>query len=400
MATFIPEASRSKQAPHLHPVRIAILSFALFAVLMTLRDSGSRTEDVLPNFSSSSLPLSVDEKTAVDSGVFEDNSENTADSTLSTGEHNDLKPVTANSFHLNDFKENESFERKNEYQPPPCSQSKPGKQNFLMVFMGHSASSAILSELKQHSRFFITIPEPIDHPPYEFNTDLGIRYADEFFKNASSTGKISGFKMRPWHILHAAGEWKALVIKYNIRLIWQYRINVFKQAVGEYTARYMNDSSAIEGIDHTMSDEDRCKIGVGCQFRIENVSRLHDLMVNFIENNRQIQDAVHLLSNSNEEEQCMLPVTYEDYLYGRETTMRKLLKFLDADYEDHAPFRKKATSDNMCYALLNFHEEICDAFFRCSKWRSMLHDPRNLCTCSLSKGIGASTSRSFCPEVR
>ncbi|KAI0564049.1 P-loop containing nucleoside triphosphate hydrolase [Gracilaria domingensis] len=404
------ESNRSKHGVHnVNPIRVATIVFALFVVLMTLRDSGTRLEDVLGHSESTKISSFWDESERESSGLegttrdeLEENTEdNTKDNANSLPHENaeELTPVDARTFRLNEVDEGNAQDSPIDYRPPPCKHSEPGRQNFLMVFMGHSASSAILSELRQHSRFFISVPEPIDHPPYEFNTQLGLQYADEFFQNSSSTGKIAGFKMRPWHILHAPDEWKALVKRHNIRLIWQYRINVFKQAVGEYTAKYMNDSSAVEGIDHTMSEEDRCKIGVGCQFRIDNVSQLHDLMVNFIENNRQIQDAVHLLSDPNEEEQCVLPVTYEDYLYYRETTMHKLMTFLDVDFENHAPFRKKATSDNMCYALLNFHDEICDAFFRCSKWRSMLHDPRNSCTCSLSKRSGPSSSSLFCPQV-
>lgn len=378
--------------------RTNLLLLALFVVLISLRDSLSSPEYSFRDSTDHQYTQDLKEHSNIPHvetkhvETKQNESHSLNDNLSPEATPSVVKPIKPEHWRegADNQKDNSHFD------PPPCTFSTPGQQNFLMVFMGHSASSAILSELSQHSQFFVTVPEPVDHPPYEFNTELGLTHAHEFFQNSSSTGKIAGFKMRPWHILHAPQEWSALVRKYNIRLIWQYRTNVFKQAVGEYTARYLNDSSAIEGIDHTMSIDDRCKIGAGCQFRINNVSLLHNLMENFIENNRQIRDAVHLLSNTEQETPCVLPVTYEDYLYNREQTMRNLFTFLGAQFENHSPFRKKATSDNMCYAVLNFHDEICSTFFSCSKWRSMLHDPRNSCTCTLSKA-GYQNSSSFCP---
>lgn len=279
---------------------------------------------------------------------------------------------------------------------PPCSHSKAGRQNFLMVFMDHRASSAILSELAQHSHIFVPVPEPLDHPPYEFNSEFGLKYADEFFNNASTAGKVAGFKIRPWHILRSPSKWRALVLKHNIRVIWQYRENIFKQAVGEYTAVYSNDSSAIERIGRSMSQGEPCRVGVGCRFTLYDMRKLHEFMLRFWENDETIRNAVHLVADFQDDTICALPVPYEEYAYERKLTMRKLHMFLGVPSEDHLPFRQKAAGDNMCETILNFQEVICPAFFGCSIWRPMLRDGKNRCSCHEVRRGYLSHSNAFC----
>lgn len=75
---------------------------------------------------------------------------------------------------------------------PPCASKNTSETatSFLMVFMGHSGSSAILSEMRQHPKFFVTVPEPLDHGEYQTNTQKALEYTDEFFTNGAKWGKI------------------------------------------------------------------------------------------------------------------------------------------------------------------------------------------------------------------
>lgn len=279
---------------------------------------------------------------------------------------------------------------------PACALEENEAGSILLVFMGHSGSSAILSEIAQHSRFFVTVPEPVDHDEVQFNPELGLKYADEFFSNATSYGKIGGFKMRPWHILQRPDEWRALTKKHRTRILWQFRRNIFKQSVGEWAVQYLNDTLAIEGLRDDVTEEERCSLGAGCSFAIDNIDSLHKLLIKFVQNDEQIRNAVYLLTQNAEEEACALPVPYEDYMYKKEATMQKVFAFFGVDFEDHPPFRRKATADNMCKVITNYQSDICPAFYGCTHFRAYLEDQRNNCTCQRLLGKSFRDSNPYC----
>ncbi len=49
------------------------------------------------------------------------------------------------------------------------------------------------------------------------------------------------------------------------------------------------------------------------------------------------------------------------------------------------PRRRKATKDNLCEVVSNW-DEVCEAFYGCQQWRSMMEDLDNGCTCKLVRG--------------
>eukprot|EP00171_Calliarthron_tuberculosum_P014254 IDg14254t1 len=63
---------------------------------------------------------------------------------------------------------------------PACARSGTRARTFLMVFMGHSGSSAIISELGAHSQVYFEDGEPIDHFEYEHNTTLALAWTRSF----------------------------------------------------------------------------------------------------------------------------------------------------------------------------------------------------------------------------
>lgn len=261
---------------------------------------------------------------------------------------------------------------------PECARGGSRAETFLMIFMGHSGSSAILSELKEHSQTITAdSAEPIDHGAYEYDTPLALKFTREFFEKGLALDKTAGFKMRPHHIMEDPAAWAALAKKYNTRIIWQYRINLFKKAVGEWTRQYLNDTSVIEGLRGNMTREERCKIGAGCQFSIEDFDFFHKLLKAGFHSDQAISSGVDLVANGSS---CIHAVPYEDYLYNRETSMAALQKFLGLLPEDHLPLRHKATNDNLCETVTNW-KELCANFYGCHAWRLMLDDPENNCRC-------------------
>jgi len=267
---------------------------------------------------------------------------------------------------------------------PVCRSAKPGSRagSFLIVFMGHSGSTALLSELGQHSGTHVALPEPVDHEPYRRNTSAALAYTRAFFTAGQKKGLMPGFKIRPYHIEQDPDAWRALVEEFDTRLIWNFRVNILKASVGEYTARYLNDTSVIEGIIPG-SEADRCKTGAGCQFAVTNMDFLHTMMRMFVSSDRRIAGAVEALQEAGADRprRCVLTAPYEEYLLSRRSVMKQVHAFLGLGDEDHMPNRAKATNDSMCEAVTNW-EDVCNAFYGCVEWRWMMDDVRNGCKCS------------------
>ncbi|PXF49010.1 hypothetical protein BWQ96_01148 [Gracilariopsis chorda] len=264
---------------------------------------------------------------------------------------------------------------------PGCAVGGKRAKTFLIVFMGHSGSSALLSELRSHSEIYTEIAELVDHQPL-FNSSAALEETAAFFKRGIKKGKVPGFKIRPAHIVNKPKQFRALAQKYQTRIIWNYRRNLFKASVGEYANRYLNDTSAVEGLRENVTMEERCKLGAGCRFRIDNFKFLHDTIREKVKSHHAILDAVNVISGS---ESCVREVPYEDYLYDRENVMTDVQAFLGLRAEDTKPSRFKATRDSLCEVVENW-DELCESFYGCFVWQKMLEDVRNDCYCKFSSG--------------
>lgn len=265
---------------------------------------------------------------------------------------------------------------------PACAASGQRATTFLMIFMGHSGSSAILSELREHSQVHLEIPELVDHQD-QFNTTDALRTIEQFFDRGMKFGKTPGFKIRPTHILNEPEAFRKLFDKYNTRIIWQYRQNLFKASVGEYANRYLNDTMNVEGLRENITMEERCKKGAGCHFPISNFTFLHHTLVLKVRSHHLITNAVYTATQGGRD--CVREIPYEDYLYDRASVMHDLQRFLGLKYEQTAPLRFKATKDSMCDVVDNWGE-VCRNFYGCLVWQPMLNDAKNKCFCPYASG--------------
>jgi len=267
-------------------------------------------------------------------------------------------------------------------QSPTCPQPGRPAQSFLIVFMGHSGSSAIMSELAAHSQVYSKDPEPVDHGELQTNTTLALEYTRSFFKRGAAVGKTAGFKIRPVHIGKDPEAWAALAREFNTRIIWQFRNNLLKHSVGAYSYKYLKDRSIVEGLRSETEKRNRCKTGVGCRFAINDFEFFHKTLMNSVRADLLITRAVQLLANGST---CVHALPYEEYLYNREEAMVRLQEFLGLRYEETTATRFKATGDNMCEVVENW-KELCRNFYGCRVWRPMFHDPLNNCSCEFSTG--------------
>lgn len=252
-------------------------------------------------------------------------------------------------------------------------------RTFLIVFSGHSGSTAITSELASHPQVYIRRKEYLERPELIHNSTAALLATREFFERGLASGKLPGFKLRYFHILHEPLAWAALAREFDTRVIWQYRRNLVKQAVGSYSIRYYKDKSSAMGLrgNETRS---RCDVGSGCRYSINDMDVFHALLVKAYRNSEMIHTASMVLDDGRD---CVFELAYEDYLYWREDSMRDLQKFLGVKYVPTASKFFKATYDRMCDVVINW-SDVCRNFYGCLPWRQHFRDERNHCGCVLT----------------
>eukprot|EP00173_Palmaria_palmata_P001434 Plantae.Rhodophyta-Palmaria_palmata.ctg18.p1 GENE.Plantae.Rhodophyta-Palmaria_palmata.ctg18~~Plantae.Rhodophyta-Palmaria_palmata.ctg18.p1 ORF type:complete len:365 (-),score=23.04 Plantae.Rhodophyta-Palmaria_palmata.ctg18:489-1583(-) len=250
--------------------------------------------------------------------------------------------------------------------------------SFLLVFMGHSGSTAIMTALKQHSGTFISGLEPVDHG---MATPEALEFADAFFNQTSSQGKTGGFKIRPRHLLAATEKWARLIQKHNIRLIRNFRGNIVKQAISHYPIVHFNSTEAYEGlkVDRRENDDTRHSPTVA-SFSVQ-IPELYQLLQKRIAGEGQVLRAMsNLKSFQDSYIPPVLKVSYEELLLDEQGTINKVQRFLGLNMnEQHLPLRVKATNDNLCELVTNYGD-VCKSFVGCSDMQWMLSSGDCNCT--------------------
>lgn len=261
---------------------------------------------------------------------------------------------------------------------PDCTKDGSRAKSFLVVFQSRSGSTAICTELRKHTATHMDLMEYLDQIGVSGTNLTGaIAETRKWFDEGIAKGKTPGFKIRAHHLIGAEEEWAKLVKEYGTRVIWQYRKNVIKSTLGTYQSEYLNDSTAIGGIKVNDAVGDRCDIGVGCKFRVDNFPFFHVLLQKRLTYEMQIVRAVHVLDRPGT---CTLEVPYEDYLYHGKETMDDIQKFLGLKREYNEPSRVKATQDSLCDVVSNF-DDLCNAFYGCAIWQPYFDDMVNNCRC-------------------
>lgn len=281
---------------------------------------------------------------------------------------------------------------------PNCSAGAGRAQTFLMIFQGHSGSTAIMSSLKQHSQTYITGYEPIDHPPFtnstprEKGTADALQYTEAFFQNGTRKNLTTGFKARPTHLLANPEAFHSLVKKYDTRVIWSYRGNILKQAIGDYRIHYYNDDHSYEGLRVDANGRVRSPANRASSIRINDMHKLHAMVKLRANADRVLTTAVRRIARGD----CILPVSYETYLKYPDLTLEHILSFLGLNSTERpAARRAKANRDSLCELVENF-DEVCQAFFGCVEYRWMLDDIEQGCSCKPIQAPHINSTRQYC----
>lgn len=200
----------------------------------------------------------------------------------------------------------------------------------------------------------------------------------DYFANGTAMGKMVGFKIRPRHLQIRPANFSKLIHLYGTRIIWSYRTNMLKQAIGDYAIHYKGDNAAYEGLKVGLNGNVAPDPSRAERFKIHDMGALHALLKSRVTGDMQVARALHQISPDG----CVLPISYESYLRRPELTLERVQTFLGLDTgEMHPALRRKATGDSICDVVENW-TELCEAFFGCVQWRWMLDDFENGCSCS------------------
>ena len=101
--------------------------------------------------------------------------------------------------------------------------------SWLMIFYGHSGSSATVEQFAMHPQVRTSKFEPVDQG---MTSREALNYTWHLFEEAQKNGtQAVGFKMRYTQIMLNRSAWISLVREHNTRIFWQEDTNCVRQTV-------------------------------------------------------------------------------------------------------------------------------------------------------------------------
>lgn len=259
-----------------------------------------------------------------------------------------------------------------------------------------------MSILKQHPGTSIDdlpILEPLNTKERTENITAAVEWTREYFRKARDEGRFVGFKLSGFPVMRAKEEFAQIVEEFETAVIWNFRLDFFKRSVGRYPFQWLGDDTAVSGISKKELEE-RCNMGVGCNFDVDNIEDLHCQMTRSWRVHWGMEETVDFLTaRSVFGKSCALHVDYHDFLKHPDHVSMQMQDFLGLPRKAIEATRMKATSDNMCEVVSNY-ADLCAAFSECSEWKDMLNDTENGCSCDNYKfeSLGGDEKNKLCAK--
>uniref|UniRef100_A0A7S2ZIN3 Sulfotransferase domain-containing protein n=1 Tax=Rhodosorus marinus TaxID=101924 RepID=A0A7S2ZIN3_9RHOD len=273
---------------------------------------------------------------------------------------------------------------------PACNKNKKPARSFFIIMTSHAGSTALISQLVEHPQVYwdrgpdaVGTFEPMNQPKFRAksgNVTAGIEWIREYFTMVLEKGKMPGFKLGILPVLKYPEEFKKIIDEFDTKIIFNYRRDHLKRAIGRYAYHYLGDKTSIGGINTNSEEglhalEDRCSTGVGCSYEITNMANLHCIMTRSWKAHQYKVDGIKKISDG-----CVLEEPYEDYLNYPTDVYHQSLDFLGLERVDTSAAREKGTSDKICEVVENF-AELCAAFAECPAWNESLLNREDGCSC-------------------
>ncbi|KAJ8904046.1 hypothetical protein NDN08_000576 [Rhodosorus marinus] len=249
-------------------------------------------------------------------------------------------------------------------------------ESFILGFIGHSGSTALMSILEQHPELNIPFPyEPllvaVGKPQ---QSEEIARYLFEQNRLAPEA-MAEGFKVRPGNIRDGEELWQELVDDYHTRLVLNYRDNVVKSAIGLYSIRVRGDLSSQQGMRDETSEEHCEKHPELCRFEVTQFDQFAYVLAKSYITRETTKGIAKMVDWP-----CIMTTRYEDFVLDPDSEMSKIYDFLGVQRMDLKAKYNKALPDNPCELVSNY-QELCQMFWGCEQYREHLQDPVNNCFC-------------------
>ncbi|KAJ8907715.1 hypothetical protein NDN08_007821 [Rhodosorus marinus] len=259
----------------------------------------------------------------------------------------------------------------------PETQCAGRAKTFVLGFVGHSGSTALMSILAQNSRLFV----PRNTEPLismNFHAKESMLTSQLIFDKVLAEGREElspGFKVRPGNIRGGEDLWQGLIDKYDTRLVVNYRENPWMSAVGLFAIRARNDLSSQMGLKNETSEE-HCELHPElCRFPIDDINLFSLLLWKSLDTREGTLEIARNLKWP-----CLMYVKYEDFDKDMETEVNRIYDFLGVPKEFREPLYHKALPRSPCQIISNY-QEICTLFWGCGDFQPYIEDPENGCFC-------------------
>ena len=309
--------------------------------------------------------------------------------------------------------------------------------SWIMIFMGHSGSSALTEQFGSHPNVHITGYEPVDRG---FSTANALNYTERVFyearvQSARSVRRVAGFKMRPEHILAAPARWAELVHRHSTAIFWTDDANLLRSAInslaniaivrklcatsihvlaklsipqdmllpcmqgrdarqdgsgseGRRSRRYPTNTARASYLQFLATGSHRTEISAliakVLPVTIDIASLAGEVLAN-AQSNRNIAAAVRALQGSAHDD-TVLRVTYHDFLSNRNATVADMHRHVSVDptlgrLNATALDFQPPTTAGSCVRISNW-ADVCQFFGACLQFAWMLdHSESNGCHC-------------------
>ena len=292
-------------------------------------------------------------------------------------------------------------------------------RTYLWVFMGHSGSSAMESIIKRAGGDDVWVPgfEPLQEwgthnkeDSMEYKCRMALHQTREYFEKGTAEGKLTGFKLRPYHLHRCGAEirrgYSDLMKEFDTCLIWNYRVNMVESDITDMrektlkVTQFHSDGTDLE----TSLELDDDQIRTIVEYQMGDLNWGGDIddddwsCAEATGQARGYDSGMHdnvactvlgLLRHGGYAPErgleCALHVAYEDFLYSQDATLTRIGRFLgidDANMHQATSRFEKASASGICHQMTEeTFARLCLEMAKYPELQWLMVDPINDCVC-------------------
>lgn len=220
--------------------------------------------------------------------------------------------------------------------------------NTIILFEGRTGSTHLATLLQQSPKISFLGEEPAELKSGGWNAqntwitqlfDDPIRFNDCRIKPSF---EVIGFRMKLRDVLDLE-EFKHLLEKYNVSIIYMRRLNLVKQAISSIRAIDLSKARGYYNLDYQKHKDGLPSYTIPIQRFDRTLKWIEDV-------DNKLQQFIQTLT------QPICRVSYEELLSDRDAVLTKVSQFLDIPHFQPKDVIAKHTSDNLQDVISNYSE--------------------------------------------